>query len=98
MEEITNAIERIKYFEFIYDEISKNINSLKNSLNQYEENLSKLKELKEYYTSNRYMEDFILDERGLIPKDIKRGILSEDSIEDLLIENLELEKRLKNIK
>ncbi|WP_300331619.1 DUF4298 domain-containing protein [Fusobacterium sp.] len=98
MKEIDTAIERIKYFESIYDEVSQNIESLKNNLDQYEESLSKLKELKDYYNSSKYMEDYTLDEKGMIPKDLKRGILSEDSIDDLLIESIELEERLKNLK
>lgn len=98
MKEIDTAIERIKYFESIYDEVSQNIESLKKNLDQYEESLSKLKELKDYYNSSKYMEDYTLDEKGMIPKDLKRGILSEDSIDDLLIESIELEERLKNLK
>ncbi len=98
MKEIDTAIERIKYFESIYDEVSQSIESLKNNLDQYEESLSKLKELKDYYNSSKYMEDYTLDEKGMIPKDLKRGILSEDGIDDLLIENIELKERLKNLK
>lgn len=43
----------------------------------------------------RYMEqlfDFADDESGLLPKDLKRGVLSEDGIWNLLADWGELEK------
>ena len=39
--------------------------------------------LSSYYES-LWKEDFEADEKGLIPKDIKRGVLSEDGLYDLL--------------
>ena len=33
-----------------------------------------------------YQEDFEADERGELPKDLKRGVLSEDALYDLLEE------------
>lgn len=98
MEDTKSVIKRIEYFEKIYDNITNNIEKLENLLDEYEENLSKIKELEEYYSSEIYMRDYILDEQGKIPTDIKRGILSEDGIYDLLIKNKELKERLKKIK
>ena len=40
------------------------------------------------------MNDYELDESGLLPKELKRGVLSEDAVYDLLEEAEELEKRL----
>ena len=43
-----------------------------------------LKVLSEYYTSPAWKRDFAADEAGLLPKDLKRGVLSEDGIYNLL--------------
>lgn len=40
--------------------------------------------LESYYTSGDWMTDFEADEAGLLPKDMKRGVLSEDGLNDLL--------------
>ena len=36
--------------------------------------------LSEYYESDEWKQDFADDEAGLLPKDLKRGVLSEDGI------------------
>ena len=40
--------------------------------------------LETYYTSPLWKKDFADDEAGLLPKSLKRGVLSEDGISDLL--------------
>ena len=40
--------------------------------------------LAEYYTSDEWKQDFADDEAGLLPKDLKRGVLSEDGIWNVL--------------
>ena len=42
------------------------------------------KALEAYYTGGDWMRDFEADEAGLLPKDLPRGVLSEDGIYDLL--------------
>ena len=43
-------------------------------------------ELEWYYSSDEWKQDFEADEAGLLPSDLKRGVLSEDGIYDLLEE------------
>ena len=40
--------------------------------------------LSEYYGSDEWKQDFADDEAGLLPKDLKRGVLSEDGIWNLI--------------
>ena len=40
--------------------------------------------LAEYYASDEWKQDFTDDEAGLLPKDLKRGVLSEDGIWNVL--------------
>ena len=42
--------------------------------------------LSAYFEGPLWQEDFEADEAGLLPQDLKRGVLSEDAIYDLLIE------------
>ena len=48
--------------------------------------VDQLKALSEYYSSDTWKRDFAADEAGLLPKDLKRGVLSEDGIYALLEE------------
>ncbi|MBQ1189809.1 MAG: DUF4298 domain-containing protein, partial [Lachnospiraceae bacterium] len=45
-----------------------------------------LKLLTEYYEGPLWREDFEADEAGRLPKDLKRGVLSEDAVYNLLEE------------
>lgn len=45
-----------------------------------------LQELTHYYENGQWMQDFQADERGELPADLKRGILSEDGIYNFLEE------------
>ena len=49
-----------------------------------------MKELEDYYLSYEWKKDFEADEEGLLPGDLKRGVLSEDGIYDLLEQYKEL--------
>jgi hypothetical protein len=49
-----------------------------------------IRKLDRYYTGSRWKKDFELDEQGKLPKDLKRGVLSEDGIYNLLERNKEL--------
>ncbi len=44
----------------------------------------KLRTLEAYYTSGEWQEDYEADERGGLPPDLKRGVLSQDALYDLL--------------
>ena len=43
-----------------------------------------IEELSAYYGSKDWFADYDADRAGLLPKDLKRGVLSEDAIYDLL--------------
>ena len=52
-----------------------------------------ISELEAYYTSDEWKQDFAADEAGLLPKGLKRGVLSEDGIYNLLEEYKSRTKR-----
>lgn len=43
-----------------------------------------LQQLEEYYVNGRWLEAYTLDEQGRLPKELKRGVLSQDGVYDLL--------------
>ena len=43
-----------------------------------------LKELEGYYHGGLWLADYTLDEQGLLPRELKRGVLSQDGVYDLL--------------
>ena len=51
--------------------------------------------LADYYESPLWRADFEADERGLLPEDLRRGVLSEDAVYDLLAQYDECMARLK---
>ena len=76
----TPQIERIKKYESYLDEATLLIRTDRNS-----DRLKYLiSELEAYYESVKWRKDFESDEAGLLPKNLKRGVLSEDGINDLL--------------
>ena len=46
--------------------------------------------LADYYEGPLWRADFEADERGLLPEDLRRGVLSEDAVYDLLMQYKEL--------
>ena len=82
----TPQIERIKKYESYTDEATLLIRTDRNS-----DRLKYLiSELEAYYESVKWRKDFENDEAGLLPKKLKRGVLSEDGINDLLDEYKEV--------
>ncbi len=69
---------------------------LSSALDKYEEAKADIAALASYYGSNDWKQDFADDEAGLLPKDLKRGVLSEDGIWNLLEAHQELQERMKD--
>ena len=43
-----------------------------------------LRLLRRYYEDGQWLQDYELDEQGLLPRDLKRGVLSQDGVYDFL--------------
>lgn len=84
--DMENAIrtDRIAHFEEIMDRIIRITKLDGITPGVYESVLPELKELEAYYTSPLWKEDYAADEAGLLPEGLKRGVLSQDGISDLL--------------
>lgn len=90
-------IRRIQHMEELLDTCSSNIESLFHALEQYKEYYPQYKELIDYYSNGLWQQDYEDDNNGKIPQDMKRGVLSQDSIYDLIGETKYLQQELINI-
>ena len=81
-----DQINRIKKMEAIMDKSEATLELLRIALQHYEEISDELHELETYYSSEAWRKDFHDDEHNRLPQDLKRGVLSEDGIWNLLEE------------
>ena len=84
-EYIERSVKRIKELESVFDEVSKTLKEepIKLSDTEYQ---NKIKILVDYLDSGMWLKDYELDEKGLIDQSVKRGILSEDGLYNLIFE------------
>ena len=88
------AIERISKMERIFDKATAMLDKLEPSIAEYEALLPEIKQLEAYYAGRQWKNDLELDEAGKLPPDLKRGVLSEDGIYNMLERNGELFERI----
>ena len=77
-------MERIRRMEQLFDFVLEAIKERPLPLDKYEELKKAIDSLSGYYDSEEWRRDYEADEAGLLPKDLKRGVLSEDGIWNLL--------------
>ena len=88
-------IEKIKQMELRMERAAKAVMELSAALDNYESVQEDIAELESYYGSEMWKQDYADDEAGRLPADLKRGVLSEDGIWNLLSDARELSDRLK---
>lgn len=86
----TSQIENIIRMEEKYTSASQAVQALSCALENYIHAQADLTDLARYYHSPEWLADYDADNRGELPQKLKRGILSEDAIYNLLSENDEL--------
>ena len=95
---IMEQAERIRQMEQRLERSAAAVMALSAALDRYEEVKEDISALEAYYGSETWKQDFADDEAGLLPPDLKRGVLSEDGIWNLLTDARELVERLHAIK
>ena len=89
-----NRTDRIKEMERCLDVSRQAADRLEEAFTLYESIQKDYKKLCDYYGSSRWLEDFEADEARKLPADLKRGVLSEDAVYDLITDNHELAVRM----
>ena len=82
----TKQIRRIRDMEAKMDEARAVLERFSAAFQDYVQIQDAVAELEEYYAGD-WMKDYEADEAGKLPADLKRGILSEDALFDLLEDN-----------
>ena len=80
--------------EAILDTAEKKMDALEQRIANFKEYQAKIQELEAYYTNKQWKDDFAMDEEGKFPKRLKKGVLSEDGIYNMLERNKEIMKIL----
>ena len=91
----TEQEERIAQMELLMERTSEAVMQLSSALDIMEEEAQPgIAALDDYYGSQTWRQDFDDDASGLLPANLKRGVLSEDGIWNLLSDYRELMGRL----
>lgn len=92
-----DKIRRVEKMEKIMDKSADIFRELNEALDKLEENLPDYKKLDKYYSSENWFLDAEDFNNGVLPQDLKCGVLSEDGAYNLLGENHELAIRMVEI-
>ena len=90
-------IARIRQMERRLNRAAAAVKRLSAAVDRFEVVQDDLAALVQYYDSGVWRQDFEDDEAGLLPQGLKRGVLSEDGIWNLLTDCRELKTRLKKL-
>ena len=93
----TAQVERIEAMERRLETASAALRELDSALDAYERATSCLRELAAYADSGDWRRDYEADEAGLLPQGLKRGVLSQDALYDLLTDHEALRRRLREL-
>ena len=94
MSDNKEQIARIRLMERRLNQALAAVKRLDSALEKYEAAQEAIAALSEYYGSDLWKQDFAADEAGLLPEGLKRGVLSEDGIWNLLTDCKELDRLL----
>ena len=90
-------LDRISQMEDRFDEVTRVMAALDEAVSEYADFKSEIKALQDYMESGQWKEDYEADEAGKIPANVKRGVLSEDGLYDLLEESCRILARAREI-
>lgn len=76
------VIERIARMEALYDEVSAALDTQEGIPAEMR---AKIGILQAYMEDGTWLADYELDEQGAVPRGMKRGVLSQDGLYDLLM-------------
>ena len=91
------TVQRIVAMEAAFDRTALAVQMLEAALDTYETVKVDIDRLTEYLESGAWREDFEADEAGLVPGDLKRGVLSEDGLYDLLADIVRVNEHLQEL-
>ena len=79
---VRQATERIRKMEQYLDELQKAVEENPSVILEDASLKALLDHLQQYYESGQWLQDYALDEQGLLPQNLKRGVLAQDTLFD----------------
>ena len=79
-----DILERVAQMEQLYDGLLEALDRDPAAAREDPAVRAQLRLLTDYYESGIWLRDYESDERGELPPDLKRGVLSQDGLYDLL--------------
>ncbi len=89
--------ERVAFMEAQLDRAIPAVQALEKALEDYRAALPALESLAQYMDGGQWLRDYVADEQGLLPKDMKRGVLAQDTLFDLLCDEIRLRQDMKKL-
>ena len=81
---VKQAVRRIERMELYYNALCLAAQNCPELLQEDSLVSCMLAELTDYYHSGQWLKDYTLDEQGLLPPALKRGVLSQEGVFNLL--------------
>ena len=81
---LEDVIARVRQMEKHLDLVLKAMENAPESVTEEGKVKGALRELADYYENGQWLQDYEIDEQGLLPEDLKRGVLAEDTLYNLL--------------
>ncbi len=92
-----DAIERIREMEEILQGAKPVLARLDAALEDYAALWDRLRALDRYYGGEDWRADLAMDEAGQLPRSLRRGVLSEDEVYDLLGDEQRIRERMREL-
>lgn len=90
-------LQRITQMENYFNQSVAAVEALSHALEDYLTVQPQLQALSDYYGSSQWYDDLADDEAGRLPSELRRGVLSEDGIYNMLMDHQQLLTSLKHL-
>lgn len=90
-------IARVRKMEEDFNMVREVMDDLESAVYNYEAVQRRIERLFSYMGGGQFLKDFEADERGELPKDMPRGVLSEDALDKLLVDVTLMRGRMKDL-
>lgn len=81
---LRTAINRVMQMELYFEVLQKAADENPDAIREDDSLKAALQILMQYYEGGQWLRDYELDEKGLFPQNMKRGVLSQDAVYNFL--------------
>ncbi len=90
-------IKRIEAMEAVVNEATAVLDEMEAAITRWEQQQPQFEALAAYYQSPQWLADLDDDRAGRLPQTLRRGVLSEDAVYDLLCNVGQMRQRLESV-